>query len=323
VDLSHSELIKKEYGHLDQGYFNSAYFGPTPMSAKESVNAALDKEIDPRNCLPYDQFFFEVPDKLRTQISSLLGCKPDSISLNTSSTDVVSAIAHGINLSPSDVVVSFKGEFPSNVLPWMIAEKNRGLNFQMLEHPLPDADWLLSYIDVMICSTYKWMLGPYGAAFSYFNDRALKIIDHQTGNWITSPNSIGGKSLSNYTVKTLEGARKFDRGQSPNILVNAALSSSFDLLLNLGLENIGKHNKMMSDYFLEIMPKNKFEIKTPLDARGNILALRALKVDSDTLDQNLKKNSIVAGIREGNVRLSFHLFNTKSQIENLVKVLDI
>ena len=380
MDLSNSELIKKEYGHLSEGYFNSAYLGPSPMSAKETVNAVLDREVDPRNCLDYDEMFFGLPDRIRKQISSLLGCEPRSISLNTSCADIISAIAHGLKLSPTDVIVSFSGEFPSNVIPWMVAEKNRGLNFHVLDHPLPTADWLrenlpkntkvlnishvafdtgrkidiieigklakerdilfildttqslgglglspeeLATIDIMTCSTYKWMLGPYGAAFSYFNDKALDMIVHQTGNWITSPNSKGGASLSNYTIETLDGARKFDRGQSPNMLINAALSSSFDLLINLGLKEIGQHNRMLSDYFLEIIPKDKFEIKTPLEFRGNILALSALKTDSDTLDKNLKKQRIEAGIREGNIRLSFHLFNTKSQVESLVKALDI
>ena len=41
------ELIKKEFHHLDTIFFNSAYFGPSPYSAKQKVNRALHKELDP------------------------------------------------------------------------------------------------------------------------------------------------------------------------------------------------------------------------------------------------------------------------------------
>ena len=371
-------LIEKEFGHLG-AYFNSAYFGPSPQSSREKVNEALNREIDPRKCLEYDQLFYELPDKIRGQFAELLGCETDLVSLNTASSDMISTIAHGIEISSSDVVVSFKGEFPSNVLPWMVAEKNRGINFQLLDHPLPTAKWLaehlpkntkilnishvafdtgrkinlteigkllkerdilfivdatqslgglaiskeeLSYIDIVTCSTYKWMLGPYGAAFTYLNKKSLKMIKHQTGNWITSPNSKGGKSLSNYTIETLAGARRFDRGQAPNMLINACLSASFDLLQEVGLDKIGQHNEFLKNHFLDIMPKKKYEIKTPIESMGNILSIHAPNIDSDKLNTNLKKHSIETGIREGNVRISFHLFNTKEQVETLAQALD-
>ena len=372
-------MIQSEYDHLNQGYFNSAYFGPSPKSAKNLVLDALEKEVDPRDCLSYDKFFFELPDQIRSKIAHLLNCNADNISLNTSSTDSISMIAHNIEMREGDKVVSFKGEFPSNVIPWMVAAENRNLDFELLDHFLPTAEWLaehlpaktkivnishvafdtgrkidlegigkflkerdiifivdatqslgglaiskeeLQYIDILVCSTYKWMLGPYGGGFSYFTDEALAKIKRPTGNWITSPNSKGGKSLSNYTTKALEGARKFDRGQSPNMLFNACLSAALDFLRKIGLEEIGKHNKAMSDYFLEIMPKRKFEIKTPLDSRGNILSIFSSSIDADNLNKNLKENKIEAGIREGNIRLSFHLFNTKKQVDSLVKVLE-
>jgi selenocysteine lyase/cysteine desulfurase len=375
----HCDLINKEFGHLGEGYFNSAYFGPSPQSARKYVTEALDREIDPRTCLAYDKLFFEFPNSIRAQFAELLGCDPNLVCLNTASSDMVSAIAHGIQLEKDDVVVSFKGEFPSNVLPWMVAEKNRGLNFKLLDHPLPTAEWLskelpaktkvvnvshvafdtgrkinlieigkllrqrdilfivdatqslggleiskeeLSFIDVVTCSTYKWMLGPYGAAFTYLNQRALDMIQHQTGNWISSPNSKGGKSLSNYTIQTLEGARRFDRGQAPNMLINSCLAASFGLLKTLGLKNIGEHNKAMRNYFLDIMPKKKYQIKTPTESMGNILSIGAPNMDLDALNKNLKDQNVEAGIREGNIRLSFHLFNTKSHVESLVKALD-
>jgi len=41
------DLIRKEYHHLGSNYFNTAYFGPSPYSAKQKVSRALQKELDP------------------------------------------------------------------------------------------------------------------------------------------------------------------------------------------------------------------------------------------------------------------------------------
>ena len=77
-------------------------------------------------------------------------------------------------------------------------------------------------LDIFICSSYKWLLGPYGHAFGYFRKEAQERVKHQNANWVKSPNSKVVYSLLEYTTETLPGARKYDRGQTSNFLVNAA-----------------------------------------------------------------------------------------------------
>jgi hypothetical protein len=61
------------------------------------------------------------------------------------------------------------------------------------------------------------MLGPYGHAFAYFNQKAQDQIYHLNANWILSPNSKQVYNLLDYTTETLPGARQYDRGQAANI----------------------------------------------------------------------------------------------------------
>lgn len=135
----------------------------------------------------------------------------------------------------------------------------------------------ISYVDVLCCSLYKWFLGPYGTAFAYFSPKALDRIPHNTGNWIVSANSRDVTRLTAYTVDTLIGARKFDRGQGPNMLANAALEASLEMLEELGLENISQHNQELQRYFLSQFNQEKYELVTSIDSScpTTILSIKA------------------------------------------------
>ena len=62
---------------------------------------------------------------------------------------------------------------------------------------------------------------------------------------------------------------------------------------------------------------------TPLESFGNIIAIKAQGIDSVKLENELKDKNIDVSVREGNIRLSFHLFNRIDQIEKLLEVLNI
>lgn len=181
----------------------------------------------------------------------------------------------------------------------------------------------LEYIDVMACSSYKWMLGPYGHAFGYFSKKALELISHPRANWITSPNSKVVYNLLDYTTDTLPGARKYDRGQASNMLTMSCLEGGIEFLTEVGLENVQKHNEELRDYFLDNFPKSKYEIITPKENMANILCLKATATDALSLERELKFRNVDVSIRQGNIRLSFHIFNTKDHIRELIRALDI
>ncbi len=380
MDLATRSLIEKEYAHLKTLYFNSAYFGPSPIRAKESITKAMNRELDP-SFYAYDDWM-SISEKLRQKFAELLQVSPDTITHSTSSSDVINIVANGFMFAKGDRVAAINKDYPSNILPWMLAERHQKFSFDKLDlgtDVMPTAEFLeknlrpqtrifnlsyvtfdtgkkvdlvsigkylqsknilfvvdatqalggmeitteeLSYIDVLTCSSYKWMLGPYGHAFAYFSQRAQDLIYHLNANWILSPNSKQVYNLLDYTTETLPGARQYDRGQAANLLCSGCLEGSLSFLLDVGLKNIRKHNAELRDYFLEHYPKNKFSLVTPLAHMGNIVCLKAKASDSIVLETELKKRNVDVSVRQGNIRLSFHIFNTKSQVEELIKALD-
>lgn len=381
------DLIRKEFAHLSSEYFNTAYFGPSPYRAKQKVANALFKELDP-SFYPYHAWI-GIPDRIRIKIATLLKLPTDSIALGSSTNEFISMIANHFPI-PSNQnllnVVVLKGDYPSCVLPWMVAKEYRKeLNLHLLSSPLNsptqitpeyldenlpsntdivclsliqfdsgksfnlnevgkylkekniffilDATQALggayikpsdySFVDVLCCSLYKWFLGPYGCSFSYFSKKALEVLPHNTGNWIVSENSRDVTRLTDYTTKTLLGARKFDRGQSPNMLINAALEASLELLHEIGLENISEYNSDLQKFFLSQLNNEQFELVTPINTNtpNTILSIKTKKGDPSAIESELKHRNIDVSVREGKIRLAFHFFNTKKQIETLLDAL--
>lgn len=381
MDAATRNLIDQEYAHLKTLYFNSAYFGPSPIRAKETITKAMNRELDP-SFYAYDDWM-SISEKLRVKFAELIQVSPDMITHSTSSSDVINIIANGFIFESGDRVAAINKDYPSNILPWMLAQRHNKFTFDMIDlgsEVVPTPDWLernlkpqtrifnmsyvtfdtgkkmdlvsigkflkskdilfvvdatqalggmeitaeeLSYIDVLTVSSYKWMLGPYGHAFAYFSQRAQDSIYHLNANWILSPNSKQVYNLLDYTTETLPGARQYDRGQAANLLCSGCLEGSLSFLQEIGLSNIRKYNAEIRDYFLANYPKKKYNLVTPLDHMGNIVCMKSVSGDSIALEKEFKERNIDVSVRQGNIRLSFHVFNTKLQVEELIKGMDI
>ena len=83
--------------------------------------------------------FTDVPARLRSALSKLLGAPTDEIVLANSASYGLHLLANGIPLHEGDEVLLVRGDFPSVVLPWLGLEK-RGVRLRYLDPPLdPDA----------------------------------------------------------------------------------------------------------------------------------------------------------------------------------------
>ena len=180
----------------------------------------------------------------------------------------------------------------------------------------------LSYIDAISCASYKWLLGPYGHAFGYISKNAKIDVHHNSGNWITSANSTDVQSLLDYTTETIPGARKFDRGQTANLLATSCLEKSLELLLEVGLENIEEYNQNLVSHFIKNLKSENLKLITPKEKPSNILCFKVIGGETSELEQKLTSNNIDVSIREGSLRLSFHLYNSLAQVNFLLNIIN-
>lgn len=371
-----TDLIQREFDTDVSRYFNSAAIGVTPQRSKHKVETVLQWELRP------SQYDFELwqqrPDSIRLQLAQLLGASEESIAHGTSVTDFISLIAQVYPLKKTDAVVAMKGDYPSLVLPWMVAQQTRSFQFCLLDQDcffepeklikvLPaqtrvlnisqtmfntgrrldieaigkicrERDILyivdgtqsfggthlekeiLNLIDIYTCSTYKWMLGAYGHAFAYFSSKALEETPRMTGSWLAAANSEDLNNLLQYTLDTLPGARKFDRGQVPNSLVLAALEGALEVLLEVGLKNAEAHNHALAQHFYQELPREHCRVTTP-EGFENIVCFEMDEKKLESFNSLIESQEFSVSFREGSVRNSFHIFNHKNNVDEYLGLL--
>jgi cysteine desulfurase/selenocysteine lyase len=370
---------QREFPGLQQKFFNSAYYGPSPLRSRQAAQRAIDIEMNPVD-FPFAKWR-DIPDRVRGALARLLDVSGENISHHASVTEVISYLSLGYPFQSGDKVVLLEGDFPSNILPWMLNQERQGYEVcrlrqecfadpDLLKRKLPVRTKILNlshvmfntgrcfdleaigsvcrergvlfvidvsqslggvqltqeqvnHCDVIVGATYKWLLGPYGHAFAYWTDESLRAVSNVHLSWQTVQSGVDSRNLLNYTIEPLPGARKFDRGQAPNIIVMGMLEKSLELLNEIGLDSIENHNRALVSHFLDHLPKTQFEVITPIGSHRNIVCLRQrdLSSSSNPLEDVLRANGVDASVREGGVRLSFHLFNQISEVDELLEIL--
>lgn len=341
--------------------------GPLPQVTQDRLMAQVNKYSNP-SFLAYE--WIEFCETIRTKLAKFLHSKADQISLNTSTSEVISTLAQGLMLSGNDSVALIEGEYPSDVLPWLHFQSDRVkfypralildpkklvasldpntkvLNLSHVSFQTGDridlkslilalskkniflvvdvtqslgavklSEQEISGIDLLVCSPYKWLLSPYGQAFAKWSDRLMEKVSPLQVGWMSMPQSP--RNLTDYTTNIKSGARKFDRGQAANMLGLEGLDASLDIFLEIGVQKIADYNQSLVNSFLNSSKGMPFELLTKTDLKSSILCIRSEKLDADKLKQKLRDANIDVSVREGNLRISFHLFNSQSDVEAL------
>jgi selenocysteine lyase/cysteine desulfurase len=127
-------------------YLNNASTGPLPARAVRAIGDWVQRRAEP--------FRLRDPDlvglltRARALCATLIGAEATEVALMTNTSYGINVAARVLPLRPGDVVLTFAGEFPANVYPWM-ALADRGVRLEMvpLRDGLPDEDALLRALE--------------------------------------------------------------------------------------------------------------------------------------------------------------------------------
>lgn len=125
-------------------YFNAASVGPMPLSAVEVANSWSKLRAEPQRIpVPFMQ---EAASTARRQFGQLIGADEREIALMPNTTYGLNFAARALPLRPG-VILTFDGEFPSCVYPFM-ALTSRGVTLELVpkRDGLPDEDLLVEKI---------------------------------------------------------------------------------------------------------------------------------------------------------------------------------
>ena len=83
--------------------------------------------------------------------------------------------------------------------------------------------------DVLVCAGYKWLMGPYSIALTFWSERLLDGVPLEE-NWITRKGSEDFASLVDYAQDYQPGAIRFDVGERSNFILMPMMREALALI---------------------------------------------------------------------------------------------
>jgi cysteine desulfurase/selenocysteine lyase len=179
--------------------------------------------------------------------------------------------------------------------------------------------------DFLVCAGYKWLLSPFGTGFFWAKSEHLGIVRPGPFYWMAVAGSDNFAALNFDDPKPAPSAKRWDSPEWASYFnFNlAAMDVSVDFVVRMGPELVAAHNRKLIELMFERLPKDRFVPASPLNAarRGpyGCFAARSPEKTAEVY-KHLRKENVVVSLREGNIRVSPHLFNTERDIDRLISV---
>lgn len=110
---------------------NTAHQGALPLPAAEEAREAISWKTVP-GCLTSERFE-EIPRRLRLAIGRLLNAPVEDVVLANSASYGLHVIANAYPWRTGDEVLVMDGDFPSDILPWLMIEERDGVRVRRLQ----------------------------------------------------------------------------------------------------------------------------------------------------------------------------------------------
>jgi cysteine desulfurase / selenocysteine lyase len=180
--------------------------------------------------------------------------------------------------------------------------------------------------DFLICAGYKWLFGPFGTGFFWIKHELLARLRPAPFYWMALDGSHNFAQLNFADPQPADSAKRWDAPEwASHYNFNlVGIDASLEFLLRIGPATVQQHNRNLIEFMYERLPKDRCFPASPLDPaqRGPYGCFRARTPEKTVeLYQKLRSENVVVSLREGNIRVSPHLYNTERDIDRLISVI--
>jgi len=186
-------------------------------------------------------------------------------------------------------------------------------------------DLSASMIDAFSCCGFKWLCGPYGTGFCWIKPEILKSLKYNQAYWLTMQHGRSLNQMREYELRNDLGASAYDVFCTANFMNFMPWAASVEYLLEQGLDEIENYDNTLVSHFIEQLDRRKYELLSPPQGTGcsTLVLFSHNKANRNNyIYETLRQNKIDISLREGNLRISPHLYNTTNDIDRLLSILD-
>ncbi len=173
-------------------------------------------------------------------------------------------------------------------------------------------------VDFVVGGNLKYLLGSAGLGFLYCRSDLLESITPVQTGWFAD-DDIFKMDITDYSPSRT--ASKFEAGTPPIPSIYAGVAG-MDLIHEIGVEKTEKHVGSLTDRLIDELDRIGAKLVTPRDPtrRGPMIAVAS--TDETALVETLKEESILTSSRDGNLRLSWHCYNSMEDVDAVVAGLE-
>lgn len=174
--------------------------------------------------------------------------------------------------------------------------------------------------DLLVCSGYKWLLGPYQTAFAAFGERLIEAAPLEN-HWATRAGSDDMRNTG-YTPHYRDGARRFDGGQHANQITLPIVSEGMRQLLEWGVDSVGEYCAGLRGPLAPLLESGRVSAQPESERCGHITSLKPLDgAKMPSLLKALAERNIRVSQRGAYLRVSPNVYNTEDDMAALAETI--
>lgn len=158
--------------------------------------------------------------------------------------------------------------------------------------------------DAVLCGAYKWLMSPRGSAFVTVSDRLLADVVPHSAGWYAGEDVHA--SYFGPPLRLAGSARRLD--VSPAWFSWVGTEPALEVVEQIGVESIHAHNVALA---------NRLRAGLGLEPGDSAI----VSVDVPGAGERLQSHGIIAAIRGGRLRTSWHIYNDEADVDRVLELL--
>ncbi len=173
-------------------------------------------------------------------------------------------------------------------------------------------------VDFVVGGNLKYLLGSAGLGFLYCRSDLLSSITPVQTGWFAD-DDIFKMDITDYSPS--HTASKFEAGTPPIPSIYAGVAG-MNLMNEIGVGETERHVGLLTDHLIDELDRIGARLVTPRDEnlRGPLIAVAS--TDAARFVDVLKEESILTSSRDGNIRLSWHCYNSMEDVDAVIAGLE-
>jgi cysteine desulfurase / selenocysteine lyase len=178
-------------------------------------------------------------------------------------------------------------------------------------------------VDAVVSCGYKWLCGPYGTGFAWLRRHLVGQLRPQQAYWLAMHAGRGLERMRETAIVGDLGVRGLDVFCPAAFTTTLPWIASLEVLLGAGIAAVAEWDQQLVDRLLQGVDPEVYQLVSPPSgaARSTLVVLSRRDGRARLRHDHLTRAGVDVAYREGNLRLSLHLFNRPEEVDRALEAL--